>query len=284
MAETTYKKGELLFNESVVTSLAYNFAVGTCQTQMFLNQEVLIIDFNGIEYECEANNYKSQYIYGGFNSTTTTPDFSIYPFVINNMVSGSSPEDVVITDTINLLTENPGTYSLKVYTAIPDSDSSSESVTIRSYIDRNLPNLNWNILPQIFESEGVELAEEIKRYLRETPKNTNWNVFKQMTSSEEISLTVVFDEDVSFSREAYAPQAECTIQHGILSETPDVLYVQMGEENFMLPKCGDNLYGEMNNDTIVFTTYPLYIYSNDNYTYMATPTVKTVHIKISIAN
>lgn len=192
MAETTYKKGELLFNESVVTSLAYNFAVGTCQTQMFLNQEVLIIDFNGIEYECEANNYESQYIYGGFNSTTTTPDFSIYPFVINNMVSGSSPEDVVITDTINLLTENPGTYSLKVYTAIPDSDSdsSSESITIRSYIDRNLPNLNWNILPQIFESEGVELTEEIKRYLRETPKNTNWNIFKDVVKNNSSWITV----------------------------------------------------------------------------------------------
>ena len=190
MAETTYKKGELLFNESVVTSLAYNFAVGTCQTQMFLNQEVLIIDFNGIEYECEANNYKSQYIYGGFNSTTTTPDFSIYPFVINNMVSGSSPEDVVITDTINLLTENPGTYSLQIYTAIPDSDSSSEPVTIRSYIDRNLPNLNWNILPQIFESEGVELTEEIERYLRETPKNTNWNIFKDVVKNNSSWITV----------------------------------------------------------------------------------------------
>jgi len=157
-------------------------------------------------------------------------------------------------------------------------------MTIREYIDKNLTNLNWNILPQIFESEGVELTEEIERYLRETPKNTNWNIFKQMIGSEEISLTVVFDEDVVFSREAYAPHAECTIQHGILSETPDVLYVQMGEEDFILPKCGDNLYGEMDNDAVVFTTYPLYISNNDNYTYMATPNVKTVHIKISIAN
>lgn len=55
--------------------------------------------------------------------------------------------------------------------------------TIRSYIDKNLTNLNWNILPQIFESEGVELTEEIEGYLRETPKNTNWNVFNSVGSS-----------------------------------------------------------------------------------------------------
>ena len=60
--------------------------------------------------------------------------------------------------------------------------SINEPLTIRSYIDKNLPNLNWNILPQIFESEGVELTEEIERYLRETPKNTNWNVFNSVGS------------------------------------------------------------------------------------------------------
>ena len=61
--------------------------------------------------------------------------------------------------------------------------SINEPITIRSYIDKNLTSLNWNILPQIFESEGVELTEEIERYLRETPKNTNWNVLGQMSES-----------------------------------------------------------------------------------------------------
>ena len=149
---------------------------------------------------------------------------------------------------------------------------------LNEYIRQSYKRPNRKVL------ETLGASEDLIEYLMETPGNTNWNVIKQMTSSEEISLTVVFDEDVSFSREAYAPHAECMIQHGILSETPDVLYVQMGEENFILPKCGDNLYGEMDNDAVVFTTYPLYISNNDNYTYMATPNVKTVHIKISIAN
>ena len=56
-------------------------------------------------------------------------------------------------------------------------------MTIYEYINKNLPNLNWNILPQIFESEGVELTEDIEKYLRETPGNTNWNVIKDLNNS-----------------------------------------------------------------------------------------------------
>lgn len=65
-------------------------------------------------------------------------------------------------------------------------------MTIREYIDKNLTHLNWNILPQIFESEGVELTEEIERYLRETPKNTNWNVFKGIGTNniEEVLIDI----------------------------------------------------------------------------------------------
>jgi len=50
---------------------------------------------------------------------------------------------------------------------------------IKDYITKNLPNLNWNILPQIFEENDVELTEEIKAYLRNTPENTNWNLLKK---------------------------------------------------------------------------------------------------------
>lgn len=51
-------------------------------------------------------------------------------------------------------------------------------MTIYEYINKNLSNLNWNILPQIFESEGVELTEDIEKYLRETPGNTNPAILK----------------------------------------------------------------------------------------------------------
>lgn len=191
MVETTYKKGELLLDENVVVESADGSYRGICKTQMRLNQDVLIIEFNEIEYECKAivNDFLG-YMYGA-----ASPDLSNYPFVLSNVVSGSSMEEAVITDTINLYTENPGTYNLKIYTAISDSDSSSEPITIRSYIDKNLTNLNWNILPQIFEAEGVKLTEKIKRYLNETPKNTNWNMMQTIISSSEDKMEVWFSSD-----------------------------------------------------------------------------------------
>ena len=84
-------------------------------------------------------------------------------------------------------------------------------MTIREYMDRNLPNLNWNILPQIFESEGVELTEEIERYLRETPKNTNWNVFNSVGSGAtevkkiilQISSGTIVSSDFNSAQEIY---------------------------------------------------------------------------------
>ena len=68
-------------------------------------------------------------------------------------------------------------------------------MTVKEYINKNLPNLNWNILPQIFEDEGVELTEEIKVYLKETPGNTNWNIFKQLkenNSDDESNKMIVY--------------------------------------------------------------------------------------------
>ena len=62
-------------------------------------------------------------------------------------------------------------------------------MTIKEYINKNLPNLNWNILPQIFEENEVELTEEIKTYLKNTPWNTNWNIIKFIDGEESSELT-----------------------------------------------------------------------------------------------
>ena len=56
-------------------------------------------------------------------------------------------------------------------------------MTIKEYIMKNLPNFNWNILPQIFEENGVEMNEEIEAYLKETPGNTNWSILEQLGGS-----------------------------------------------------------------------------------------------------
>lgn len=67
---------------------------------------------------------------------------------------------------------------------------------IKEYITKNLLNLNWNILPQIFEENDVELTEEIEAYLRNTPENTNWNVFDGMSGGGEEK--VIFEGDYNF--------------------------------------------------------------------------------------
>ena len=63
---------------------------------------------------------------------------------------------------------------------------------IKDYITKNLPNLNWNILPQIFEENDVELTEEIEAYLRNTPGNTNWNLFRSLLKEKKDS-PIIFD-------------------------------------------------------------------------------------------
>lgn len=74
---------------------------------------------------------------------------------------------------------------------------------IVEYINKNLPNLNWNILPQIFGESEVELTEEIKTYLKNTPWNTNLNIFKNFlneNSSESLlSLYLTIDPQNSHS-------------------------------------------------------------------------------------
>lgn len=71
-------------------------------------------------------------------------------------------------------------------------------MNLKEYINRNLSSLNWNILPQIFEENEIELTEEIKNYLKETPGNTNWNVLNQMSKSS----IILFSKDCTFTKPA----------------------------------------------------------------------------------
>jgi UDP-N-acetylglucosamine 2-epimerase len=80
---------------------------------------------------------------------------------------------------------------------------------IKDYITKNLPSLNWNILPQIFEENGVEMNEEIEAYLKETPGNTNWNVFEEILEAAEdredrpMVVTVNFNNSGEDSSDIY---------------------------------------------------------------------------------
>ena len=64
---------------------------------------------------------------------------------------------------------------------------------IKDYITKNFPSLNWNILPQIFAENGVEMNEEIEAYLRNTPENTNWNVVGSLSTKDIGSLPQIIE-------------------------------------------------------------------------------------------
>ena len=106
--------------------------------------------------------------------------------------------------------------------------SINEPITIRSYIDKNLTNLNWNILPQIFESEGVELTEEIERYLRETPKNTNWNILEQLGKGNNLRREVIFTGTIkTIQSSGQSPYAEKRINTNIIPQNLNHLIVTL---------------------------------------------------------
>lgn len=186
MADINYKNGELLFEDNITTTQQGSSNMGMSSISSLITQNVIIVEFNEIKYICSAKDAPIGKVYG---LSETGIAFTNYPFVL--AIGEDNGQNMII-----LSTENPGTYSLKIYEAVEDSESdsdiSNESVTIRSYIDKNLPNLNWNILPQIFESEGVELTEDIEKYLRETPGNTNWNLLRILLKEKEDS-PVIFD-------------------------------------------------------------------------------------------
>lgn len=70
---------------------------------------------------------------------------------------------------------------------------------IKDYITKNLPNLNWNILPQIFEENDVELTEEMEVYLRNTPENTNNAILNELlNSTSQSGLVFEFDGDFTY--------------------------------------------------------------------------------------
>lgn len=70
-------------------------------------------------------------------------------------------------------------------------------MAIYDYITKNLPRLNWNILPQLFEDEGVEFTEEVYNYLEETSGNTNWNLLKNWgIANREDAITVLWSIDL----------------------------------------------------------------------------------------
>ena len=95
--------GETLFEETITTTQLDNDYRANFTYSTRLTEEIIVVTFNGTEYECSAVNLIEYGTgYGGCNSFSY-PDFSEYPFLI---VSSSSGNEIY--------TESAGTYTVKV--------------------------------------------------------------------------------------------------------------------------------------------------------------------------
>ena len=169
MAETTYKKGELLLEETVNTNTnTYVF-----QKQIILNQNVLIIDFNGVEYTCELINNNGFNIYGGYNSVSGSTNFSDYPFIVIYNLNQT---------TLLIQLPEPNVVPIKIYTAVvnSDSDTNISNDFIINYIMSTPTNSNWNVLSTLL---GDGDWSRLKAYVETTPKNMNRQVLKALLGS-----------------------------------------------------------------------------------------------------
>lgn len=141
---------------------------------------------------------------------------------------------------------------------------------IKNYLDKNYPSINWNILSQLFEEEGIELTEEIRDYLNTTPWNTNanilanWGIVGESDSEPSESFTVTYTVQTNAQQAGYA--------NGTLPKwfTDDEITVIFEGETYTVPKKIESLYGGV--DTIIygdifgdgsprFTDYPFCIQS-----------------------
>ena len=194
MADIQYKKGELLFEGDITTTDVGNGSyVGFIQIQTLISiEEIMIISLNGTEYTCEriaVPNDNGAWVYGGF--TPQGPVFTDYPFAFLIYESGQY--------TPALFTENPDTYTVKIYTAIEDTDSTSLFPTdfIIDYLMKSLQNSNWNVLSSLL---GDGDWSRLKAYVETTPKNMNRQVLKALlrngsSSSDAVVGTAVVGRD-----------------------------------------------------------------------------------------
>ncbi len=136
---------------------------------------------------------------------------------------------------------------------------------LKDYINKNLPNLNWNILPQIFEENNVELTDEIVEYLKTTPWNTNWSILNELGGNSS-TTSLILDTTAKFtSMNSWAMlQYNYNILEGLDSITAETITVTLDGTTVELPKIiGDESsfisYGEDGEMAPSFSNYPVYV-------------------------
>lgn len=92
---------KVLFDGTVTTSESSGHNTGNISTESAIAADTIIVTFNGTRYECPNISGSGGYEYGAVYGEVM--DFSIFPF---NIYAGN--------DSVEVITENAGTYPLKI--------------------------------------------------------------------------------------------------------------------------------------------------------------------------
>ena len=179
-SDIRFKKGELLLNETFETRKEHEedgYSGAQKFVPIFHAEDIVIIDFNGTEYTCSIKTMSMGQAYGGISSQGL--DFSDYPF-------GLAFGEYEGQYTLEFVTENSGTYTVKIYTAI--EDSSTESNPVITYLMTSPSNTNWNVLSSML---GDGDWSKLKAYVETTPHNMNRMVLESLLSGESGNSNVV---------------------------------------------------------------------------------------------
>ena len=108
---------EELFEETVTTVSADPFVSASLSYSGIINQDTVVVTFNGTDYVCNRIDAFGEYFYGGF--TEQGPDFSDYPFALESNSEGMN----------NIYTQTAGTYTVKAVAEAKNFHASDDFAT-----------------------------------------------------------------------------------------------------------------------------------------------------------
>lgn len=142
-----------LFEEEVTTAHEEYLPEGMCMGELsynkFINVNTIKITFDGIEYECNATEYESVFLYGATVDEEENVDFSKYPFVLSSYSQGSN----------GITTSVSGVHTIKVEIPKDNEDSSSDWSTAEVTFINTKPDSSYSVRIATIESSYITVKK-----------------------------------------------------------------------------------------------------------------------------
>ena len=150
----------ILFEESITTAEEGNVNLGIIPYNTPITANTIVVTFDDVEYTCYAHEVEEGevYIYGGYNEIEEDTDFSTYPFAISSIID-SSTGTPILTNT--LITEVPGTHSIKVKTT---QESTNDLSTANVTFINNVIQSSYYVTLALLTEQGLEIKDTFVLY------------------------------------------------------------------------------------------------------------------------